>query len=665
MARLWRGRGSAIILVVLSLGIAGNPFVLAQGLYESPFLIVDPGMHTGTIGQAAVDAAGRFIASGSDDKTVRIWSVSDGRLLQTIRVPAGPGHVGKVYAVAMSPDGNVMAAGGWMEGPPNSPIYLFDTRTGKMTARIGEHLPEVANHLVFSADGRYLAATLGGTAGLRVFDRDKKWSEAFRDTDYARTSYGAAFAADGRLATSSVDGKIRLYNRSFSLVAPPQQAPSGHPRDIAFSPDGNVLALGYFDNFVDLLDGHSLARLPPPSTTDLQTGNLYIVAWSTDGQTLFAGGRYIDETLKPPVLAWDQAGLGKRRALSTGGTNSVSSLVSLPLGQLLVATADPCLTVLEPNGSSGWTHCRLVAEFRGQDKNFSLSADGTIVDFGFEEFGKSPLRFDLRSLTLSDNRPIDDRTRPPKQDGLSIEDWENSVHPKLNGKTIGLATLEMSRSLAIHPDGQRFILGTSGLLRSFDTEGKVLWNRAVPGDVYAVNITRDGRLAVSANDDGTIRWFRMDEGRELLVLQVLGDKKNWVAWTPEGFYAATPGAYGVLRWGVDHGVDAAAETVPVSAIARLNRPDVLPLVLQELETVRALGIADLVAARRDVRLATGTAKAPGARLHLLTIGISDYGEKAKHLHLQFADKDANDVSIALVNTKVANSIRCRPECGWN
>ena len=97
----------------------------------------------------------------------------------------------------------------------------------------------------------------------------------------------------------------------------------------------------------------------------------------------------------------------------------------------------------------------------------------------------------------------------------------------------------------------------------------------------------------------------MDDGRELLALYVLGDKKNWVVWTPEGFYAATPGAYGVLRWHVNRGVDAAAETVPASAIKKLNRPDALPLVLQEMETARALGIADLASARQDVRVATG------------------------------------------------------------
>jgi hypothetical protein len=158
-------------------------------------------------------------------------------------------------------------------------------------------------------------------------------------------------------------------------------------------------------------------------------------------------------------------------------------------------------------------------------------------------------------------------------------------------------------------------------------------------------------LVVAAYDDGTIRWHRMDDGRELLALFVLADKQNWVAWTPEGFYAATPGAFGVLRWQVNRGFDAAADTVPVSAIPRLRRPEALQLVLQEMETARALGIADLKAARRDVQIVTGSTKAPGARLHVLTIGVSDYGEKAKDLRLKFADRDAQDVASALVNTQ--------------
>jgi len=102
---------------------------------------------------------------------------------------------------------------------------------------------------------------------------------------------------------------------------------------------------------------------------------------------------------------------------------------------------------------------------------------------------------------------------------------------------------------------------------------------------------------------------------------------------------------------VNRGFDAAADAVPVSAIPRLRRPDALAVVLHELETARALGIADLKAARKDVRAVTGSTKAPGARLHVLTIGVSDYGDKAKDLRLKFAHRDAQDVASALVNTQ--------------
>jgi hypothetical protein len=64
-----------------------------------------------------------------------------------------------------------------------------------------------------------------------------------------------------------------------------------------------------------------------------------------------------------------------------------------------------------------------------------------------------------------------------------------------------------------------------------------------------------------------------------------------------------------------------------------------------------MGIADQEAARRDVQVATGAVKPPGAWVHVLTIGINDYDDKAKDLHLDFASKDASDVFNALVNTQ--------------
>jgi len=282
---------------------------------------------------------------------------------------------------------------------------------------------------------------------------------------------------------------------------------------------------------------------------------------------------------------------------------------------------------------------------------FAVSSDGAIVDFGFEQWGKSPLRFDLRARKLGRNPPADNQTIRAKRSGLAIKGWNDGFSPTLDDKPIALEPYEMSRSLAVHPDGNRFVLGAEWSLRAFDAKGQPLRQRAVPGTVWGVNISGDGRLVVAAYGDGTIRWHRMDDGRELLALYVLADKQNWVAWTPEGFYGATPGAFGVLKWQVNRGFDAAADTVPVNAIKKLRRPRALKFVLQELETARALGIADMKAARRDVQIATGSAKAPGARLHVLTIGVSDYGDKASDLRLKFAHRDAHDVASALVNTQ--------------
>jgi hypothetical protein len=656
MAHIFRGQGGAItrplaLLATLMFAVLANPVAKAQ-LSEQPMLVIDPGMHTAPIKAVAVDAAGRLAVTGSHDKTVRVWSLTDGKLLQTIRMPAGQGNTGKIYAVAMSPDGNLVAAGGWIrtDDARGEPIYLFDTRTGKMTARIAG-LSATTNCLAFSSDGRYLAAGLAGRAGLRVYDRNQQWTEVFRHTGYAFGHtrygnggiYGLTFATDGRLATASWDGKVRLYDRDFKLVVPPRKAPGGdHPHRIAFSPEGATLAVGYEDAaIVDLFDGRSLAPLPGPNVDGLGHLSLHNVTWSKDGKTLYAGGA------GHTVLAWTNA---ERRALPAAN-NTASGLEGLPDGGLLVAAQDPFLAVLDSDGRPRWAHPSPKADFRMQGDVLAVSADGAMVDFGFEFGGESPLRFDLRALKLSRDPAADQQMKLARQDGLAVEGWRSEYSPTLDGKPIKLARSELSRSLAIHPDGGRFVLGSEWSLRAIGANGERLWSRAAPGVTYGVNITGDGRLAVAAYDDGTIRWHRMDDGRELLALLVLADKQNWVAWTPEGFYGATAGAFGALRWHANRGIDAAADAVPVHAIPRLRRPDALALVLQELETARALGIADIKAARREVQIATGSKKAPGARLHVLTIAVSDYGDKAKDLRLKFAHRDAQDVASALINTQ--------------
>jgi WD40 repeat protein len=59
-------------------------------------------MHTAAITRIGIDAANRYLVTGSEDKTVRVWELASGRLLRTIRPPIGAHNEGKIFSVALS-----------------------------------------------------------------------------------------------------------------------------------------------------------------------------------------------------------------------------------------------------------------------------------------------------------------------------------------------------------------------------------------------------------------------------------------------------------------------------------------------------------------------------------------------------------------------------------
>jgi len=578
---------------------------------DRPFLRIEADQHTAPIRSIDADAAGRFIVTASWDKTARLWAAPDAagesyRLVRVFRPPIGDSDEGKAYAVAISPDGGTVAVAGWIGATGEESdlgVYLFDRRTGAVLERLtlGEERYRVTQSLAFSPDGRRLAA--GTQRGVVVWTRSpggrRQWS-APRELagEYGADTYGLSFAADGRLATTSFAGFVRLYDPDLRLRATARAPGGDQPLRIAFSPSGALLAIGYYERpTVSVLNAADLSLAYAPDTTGIVGGNLSKVVWSADGLYLFAAGRAEREDGRQIIRRFSLGGRGPSLDIGVSA-DTVQGMAALPDGRLAYGTADPLIGILEADGglSAAATVSQPILDLRDSPFNaqrglnaLRVSPDGSIINLPTSSAGESRLSFDVnaRVLTAETAEPAALAAPLLSAPGLTVRDWVNSAAPTLNGRRLPLEPYEDARALAVAPSGQGFLLGADFTLSLYDRTGEPVWTNATPSVAWRVNISADERLAIAAFGDGTVRWHRMSDGLEVLALYIAPDPETprWIAWTPEGYYDASPGAEDLIGWHVNRGADQAALFFPASRFrAQFYRPDIIGRVLETLET---------------------------------------------------------------------------------
>ena len=76
---------------------------------------------------------GRQFVSASDDKTIRVWDLAVGRMVRTIRGEIALGSPGKIYGMALSPDGKWLTAGGLLAPSDEIALEGYRNKHGNLT----------------------------------------------------------------------------------------------------------------------------------------------------------------------------------------------------------------------------------------------------------------------------------------------------------------------------------------------------------------------------------------------------------------------------------------------------------------------------------------------------------------------------------------------------
>ncbi len=595
--------------------------VHSEELPSEPILRIETGaQHTASIVRLAVDTAGRWLITASNDKTARVWELPSGRLDRVLRLPIGPGPEGVILSTTISPDGKLVAIGGatgWYWDEQFS-IYLFDRASGRMFRRL-EGLPGAVTELAFSRDGRWLAAGIGTQNGLRIW-RTADWKMSFEDIEYGGTLFNMDFNDEGRLATTSSDGNIRLYQQTDSNWSRTAwgSVPNGIPYAIRFSPDGQKLAVTFNNSrIVYVLDGKDLKYLNTVDSAGMENGEINAVAWSANRHHLFVGGDWALGAYRA-IRIWPTVGKDGSKDATEVSTNTIMDLRALPDGSIVVGAADPMWGIFNTMGTKLIAVPPAFADYRNIDrqKRLRLSENGERVAFGYNAWGRQTAVFDLGRLSLQQGYELgvgnllesnganreSGGLYPPTQElpGLMLDDrWRLSPTPRLaDGTPLKILDNDRANCLAMTNDGQRLVLGTAISLVLFDRHGKQIELQSAPEQVWAVNFSRDGRLVVAAYGDGTIRWHRAGDLKELLAFFPHADRKRWVLWTPSGYYSTSPGGEDLIGWHVNRGKDQAADFFPASRFRdRFYRPDVVQKMLVTLDEGEALRLADAEAGR--------------------------------------------------------------------
>ncbi len=563
-------------------------------------LRLETGGHTTIINDIIVTKSGDII-SASDDKTIRVWDSLTGREKRKILGQIGDGPEGKIFAIALSPDEEYLAVGGYLGNSINTvgSIRIFHYPTGKLIKLLKSHTNVVLD-LAFSEDGHYLISGSNDETA-KIWEVSNDFSLEDTIDFHSKEIYAVKIIKKrGKYfsVTAGFDQQIALYDIQKREVVKSHRSKYllQYLATASNLFSGRIAVCGFGKEI--LIYDFNLNFIKKVKTKTEPSG----LSYSADGKLLISGigshpfnvniyrskKNYLKKTSfkKHTNLTQAVAFFNNHTAVSGGGDNNEIYLWDTQTAKVkkkIVGVGDCVWSVGIKGNSIAW----------GNDWTGDVHTIGS----------KLQKTFNLRSFELDESpSSLNSLKRNQRKKGSYSLSHKSGGDYGYNDAVLVLKkdSKVVTSITKDFTDGNRHNCysiykdmivsgGSNGRLKIYNFEGKKIADLVGhTGGVWSIAV--DGDRLVSGSDDQSIRIWDLSKltgGEESeatlhpMLNIIIVKNREWVIWSNSGYFASSVNGDKYVGYHINQGRDKEAHFVSSAKYYdKLYRPDIIEAIVK-------------------------------------------------------------------------------------